>query len=117
MDLKPVTKRTPTNAELRDLRFAFRVAKHVKSNTIVYAKISATVGIGAGQMSRVDAARIAARKAQDAAKEAGKEGAGDQGLGGRLRRVLPLRRRPFSSLSKPALLLSSSPAARCATMK
>ena len=63
MELKPVTKRAPTNAELRDLRFAFRVAKHVKSNTIVYAKDSATVGIGAGQMSRVDAARIAARKA------------------------------------------------------
>src|ERR1700726_1172950 len=71
MELKPVTKRAPTNAELRDLRFAFRVAKHVKSNTIVYAKDLATVGIGAGQMSRVDAARIAARKAQDAAKEIG----------------------------------------------
>jgi phosphoribosylaminoimidazolecarboxamide formyltransferase / IMP cyclohydrolase len=71
MDLRPVTRRAPTNAELRDLRFAFRVAKHVKSNTIVYAKDLATVGIGAGQMSRVDAARIAARKAQDAAREAG----------------------------------------------
>jgi phosphoribosylaminoimidazolecarboxamide formyltransferase/IMP cyclohydrolase len=71
MDLRPVTKRAPTNAELRDLRFAFRVAKHVKSNTIVYAKDLATVGIGAGQMSRVDSARIAARKAQDAAKELG----------------------------------------------
>jgi phosphoribosylaminoimidazolecarboxamide formyltransferase/IMP cyclohydrolase len=71
MDLKPVTKRVPTNAELRDLRFAFRVAKHVKSNTIVYAKDLATVGIGAGQMSRVDAARIAARKAMDAAVAAG----------------------------------------------
>jgi phosphoribosylaminoimidazolecarboxamide formyltransferase/IMP cyclohydrolase len=71
MELKPVTKRVPTNAELRDLRFAFRVAKHVKSNTIVYAKDLATVGIGAGQMSRVDAARIAARKAQDAAEAAG----------------------------------------------
>ncbi len=71
MDLKPVTKRAPTNAELRDLRFAFRVAKHVKSNTIVYAKDLATVGIGAGQMSRVDAARIAARKALDAAEAAG----------------------------------------------
>ncbi|WP_315740655.1 MULTISPECIES: bifunctional phosphoribosylaminoimidazolecarboxamide formyltransferase/IMP cyclohydrolase [unclassified Bradyrhizobium] len=67
MDLKVVTKRAPTEAELRDLRFAFRVAKHVKSNTIVYAKDSATVGIGAGQMSRVDSARIAARKALDAA--------------------------------------------------
>jgi phosphoribosylaminoimidazolecarboxamide formyltransferase / IMP cyclohydrolase len=71
MELKPVTKRAPTNAELRDLRFAFRVAKHVKSNTIVYAKDSATVGIGAGQMSRIDSARIAARKAEDAAKAAG----------------------------------------------
>jgi phosphoribosylaminoimidazolecarboxamide formyltransferase/IMP cyclohydrolase len=71
MELKPVTRRAPTNAESRDLRFAFRVAKHVKSNTIVYAKDSATVGIGAGQMSRVDAARIAARKAQDAAQAAG----------------------------------------------
>jgi phosphoribosylaminoimidazolecarboxamide formyltransferase / IMP cyclohydrolase len=71
MELKPVTKRAPSNAELRDLRFAFRVAKHVKSNAIIYAKDSATVGIGAGQMSRVDAARIAARKAEDAAKEAG----------------------------------------------
>jgi phosphoribosylaminoimidazolecarboxamide formyltransferase/IMP cyclohydrolase len=71
MDLKPVTRRAPSDAELRDLRFAFRVAKHVKSNTIVYAKNLATVGIGAGQMSRVDAARIAARKAEDAAREAG----------------------------------------------
>jgi phosphoribosylaminoimidazolecarboxamide formyltransferase / IMP cyclohydrolase len=71
MDLRPVTRRAPSNAELRDLRFAFRVAKHVKSNTIVYAKDLTTVGIGAGQMSRVDAARIAARKAEDAAKEAG----------------------------------------------
>ena len=71
MELKVVTKRAPTNAELRDLAFAFRVAKHVKSNTIVYAKDCATVGIGAGQMSRVDSARIAARKAEDAAKEAG----------------------------------------------
>jgi len=69
MQLKTVTKRAPSQAELADLRFAFRVAKHVKSNTIVYAKDRATVGIGAGQMSRVDAARIAARKAEDAAKE------------------------------------------------
>src|SRR5262252_8001579 len=69
MALKIATKRAPTDAELRDLKFAFRVAKHVKSNTIVYAKDLATVGIGAGQMSRVDSARIAARKAQDAANE------------------------------------------------
>ena len=57
MQLKTVTKRAPSETELADLRFAFRVAKHVKSNTIVYAKNRATVGIGAGQMSRVDAAR------------------------------------------------------------
>ena len=69
MTLKIATKRAPTDAELRDLKFAFRVAKHVKSNTIVYAKDLTTVGIGAGQMSRVDSARIAARKAQDAANE------------------------------------------------
>ncbi|MBS0247165.1 MAG: bifunctional phosphoribosylaminoimidazolecarboxamide formyltransferase/IMP cyclohydrolase [Proteobacteria bacterium] len=69
MELKVVTKRAPSPAELNDLRFAFRVAKHVKSNTIIYAKDLATVGIGAGQMSRVDSARIAARKAEDAAKE------------------------------------------------
>jgi len=71
MDLKVVTRRTPTNTERRDLAFAFRVAKHVKSNTIVYAKDLATVGIGAGQMSRIDSARIAAHKAQDAAQAAG----------------------------------------------
>jgi phosphoribosylaminoimidazolecarboxamide formyltransferase / IMP cyclohydrolase len=71
MTLKTVTRRAPTAAEQRDLAFAFRVAKHVKSNTIVYAKDLATVGIGAGQMSRVDSARIAARKAEDAAREAG----------------------------------------------
>ena len=70
MQLKTVTKRAPSDKELADLRFAFRVAKHVKSNTIVYAKDRATVGIGAGQMSRVDAARIAVRKAEDAAKDA-----------------------------------------------
>src|SRR5690348_11668250 len=69
MALKVVTKRAPTESEMRDLIFAFRVAKHVKSNTIVYARDLATVGIGAGQMSRVDSARIAARKARDAAAE------------------------------------------------
>jgi phosphoribosylaminoimidazolecarboxamide formyltransferase / IMP cyclohydrolase len=71
VELQVVTRRAPTAAERADLRFAFRVAKHVKSNAIVYAKDGATVGIGAGQMSRVDAARIAARKAEDAAKAAG----------------------------------------------
>jgi len=71
MELKVVTKRQPTAEELADLKFAFRVAKHVKSNTIVYAKDGATVGIGAGQMSRVDSARIAAWKAEEAARAAG----------------------------------------------
>ncbi|MCI1243727.1 MAG: bifunctional phosphoribosylaminoimidazolecarboxamide formyltransferase/IMP cyclohydrolase [Acetobacter fabarum] len=69
--LKVVTKRVPTEQEMQDLIFAFRVAKHVKSNAIVYAKDCATVGIGAGQMSRVDSARIAASKSEEAAKAAG----------------------------------------------
>ncbi|MEM8744278.1 MAG: bifunctional phosphoribosylaminoimidazolecarboxamide formyltransferase/IMP cyclohydrolase [Pseudomonadota bacterium] len=71
LDLKAVTKRAPTEQELNDLKFAFTVCKHVKSNAIVYAKDGATVGVGAGQMSRIDSARIAAWKASDAAKEAG----------------------------------------------
>jgi phosphoribosylaminoimidazolecarboxamide formyltransferase/IMP cyclohydrolase len=70
-DLRVVTRRAPTPAELDDLMFAFRVCKHVKSNAIVYAKSGATVGIGAGQMSRVDAARMAAWKGEAAAKAAG----------------------------------------------
>jgi len=70
-DLKIVTRRAPTPAEMADLRMAWRVAKHVKSNAIVYVKDGATAGIGAGQMSRVDSARVAARKAEDAAKAAG----------------------------------------------
>lgn len=69
--LKVVTKRAPTEKELNDLLFAFAVAKHVKSNAIVYAKDLATVGIGAGQMSRVDSSRIAAWKAGEAAEKAG----------------------------------------------
>jgi len=71
MDLKVVTQRTPTPQEMSDMRFAFTIAKHVKSNAIVYAKNGATAGIGAGQMSRVDSSRIAAHKAADAAKAAG----------------------------------------------
>jgi phosphoribosylaminoimidazolecarboxamide formyltransferase/IMP cyclohydrolase len=70
-DLKIVTKRKPTESEMRDLLFAFRVAKHVKSNAIIYAKDGASVGIGAGQMSRIDSSRIAAWKAGEAAKAAG----------------------------------------------
>jgi phosphoribosylaminoimidazolecarboxamide formyltransferase/IMP cyclohydrolase len=69
--LRVVTKRAPTAAELADLAFAWRVCKHVKSNAIVYARDGVTVGVGAGQMSRVDSAMIAARKAEDAARAAG----------------------------------------------
>ncbi len=67
-NLKVVTKRQPSEQELDDLLFAFKVAKHVKSNAIVYAKNGSTVGIGAGQMNRLDSSRIAARKSDDAAK-------------------------------------------------
>ncbi|MFN6951260.1 MAG: bifunctional phosphoribosylaminoimidazolecarboxamide formyltransferase/IMP cyclohydrolase [Albidovulum sp.] len=70
-DLRVVTKRAPTQAELADLLFAWKVAKHVKSNAIVYVRQGATVGIGAGQMSRVDSTRIAARKSADMAEALG----------------------------------------------
>jgi phosphoribosylaminoimidazolecarboxamide formyltransferase / IMP cyclohydrolase len=70
-DLKVVTKRAPSEQELKDLMFAWTVAKHVKSNAIIYVKDGATVGVGAGQMSRVDSTRIAARKAQDMAEVLG----------------------------------------------
>jgi len=69
-NLQVVTKRTPNAQELSDLLFAFRVAKHVKSNAIVYAKDGATVGVGAGQMSRIDSSRIAAQKSVEAANAA-----------------------------------------------
>jgi phosphoribosylaminoimidazolecarboxamide formyltransferase/IMP cyclohydrolase len=72
-ELKVVTKRQPTNKELADLLFAMRVVKHVKSNAIVFAKDGATVGIGAGQMSRVDSARIAVLKAEEIGREAGRK--------------------------------------------
>ncbi len=65
-DLRVVTRRAPSEAEIQSMLFAWRVCKHVKSNAIVYARDDATIGIGAGQMSRVDSARIAARKATDA---------------------------------------------------
>jgi phosphoribosylaminoimidazolecarboxamide formyltransferase/IMP cyclohydrolase len=71
LSLKVVSRRPPTPRELANLKFAFAVAKHVKSNAIVYAKDGASVGIGAGQMSRVDSARFAALKAQHAAEAAG----------------------------------------------
>ena len=70
-DLKVVTKRQPSEKEMADMLFAWKVAKHVKSNAIVYVKDGATVGVGAGQMSRVDSCRIAARKAQDMAEVLG----------------------------------------------
>jgi phosphoribosylaminoimidazolecarboxamide formyltransferase/IMP cyclohydrolase len=68
LDLRVVTKRQPTATEMEDMKFAYKVAKHVKSNAIVYARDGQTAGIGAGQMSRVDSARIAAIKAEEAAK-------------------------------------------------
>jgi len=71
LDLRVVTKRQPTTSELEDMKFAYKVAKHVKSNAIVYAKDGQTAGIGAGQMSRVDSARIAGLKAEEAAKAMG----------------------------------------------
>ena len=79
-----VTRRAPTEAEWGDLLFAWRVAKHVKSNAIVLARDLATVGIGAGQMSRVDSVRLSLEKAQVPGAR----------LGARQRRLLPLRRRP-----------------------
>jgi len=72
-DLKVVTKRAPSEQEMADLLFAWKVAKHVKSNAIVYVRDGATVGVGAGQMSRVDSCRIAARKAEDMANDLGLE--------------------------------------------
>ncbi len=70
-ELTVVTKRAPTEQELADCRFAWTIAKHVKSNAIVYAKDGATAGVGAGQMNRLESARIAAWKAKDAADKAG----------------------------------------------
>ncbi|MBC7476554.1 MAG: bifunctional phosphoribosylaminoimidazolecarboxamide formyltransferase/IMP cyclohydrolase [Pseudorhodobacter sp.] len=70
-DLRVVTKVQPTESQMADMLFAWKVAKHVKSNAIVYVKDGATVGVGAGQMSRVDSTRIAARKAQDMAQALG----------------------------------------------
>jgi phosphoribosylaminoimidazolecarboxamide formyltransferase/IMP cyclohydrolase len=74
-DLRVVTKKAPTEAQMADLRIAMKVAKYVKSNAIIYVKDGATVGIGAGQMSRVDSSRVAHSKAIDAARAAGVEGA------------------------------------------
>ena len=70
-DLTVVTKKAPSAAQMADLLFAWKVAKHVKSNAIVYVKDGATVGVGAGQMSRVDSALIAAKKAERMAEALG----------------------------------------------
>jgi len=67
-ELKVATKREPTAAELADLKFAWKICKHVKSNAIVFAKDRATLGVGAGQMSRVDSVKIAVMKAQNSLK-------------------------------------------------
>ena len=83
VELRVVTKRAPTEAEMKDLQFAWKVCKHVKSNAIVFAKDGATLGVGAGQMSRVDSAKIAIAKAQTFAA---------RNRGG-VRRVLPVPRR------------------------
>jgi phosphoribosylaminoimidazolecarboxamide formyltransferase/IMP cyclohydrolase len=79
LELQVVTERAPTAAELADLRFAFAVCKHVMSNAIVFAKDGATVGIGAGQMSRLDSVAIAVRKASEVAAAAGAGTPGTQG--------------------------------------
>jgi phosphoribosylaminoimidazolecarboxamide formyltransferase / IMP cyclohydrolase len=78
-DLRVVTKKSPTDAQMADLIFAWTVAKHVKSNAIVYVRDGATVGVGAGQMSRIDSTRIAARKAQDMAEVLGLDHAPTEG--------------------------------------
>jgi phosphoribosylaminoimidazolecarboxamide formyltransferase / IMP cyclohydrolase len=78
--------------ELADLQFAFRVVKHVKSNAIVYARDGATVGIGAGQMSRVDSSRIATWKSGEASRAAGLEASGNR-IGGGVGRLLSVPRR------------------------
>jgi phosphoribosylaminoimidazolecarboxamide formyltransferase/IMP cyclohydrolase len=70
-ELRVVTRRAPTNAEMADIEFAFRVCKHVKSNAIVFCRDGAVVGVGAGQMSRVDSARIAVLKSDEARLAAG----------------------------------------------
>ncbi len=74
-DLKVVSKRAPSQQEMEDLKLAAKIAKHVKSNAIVFARNGASVGIGAGQMSRIDSTQIALRKSKDAARAAGEKGA------------------------------------------
>jgi len=106
-DLKVVTKRAPTDAELADLLFAWKVAKHVKSNAIVYVKDGATVGVGAGQMSRVDSSTIAALKAERMAQDLGLDETPAIGSV-----VASDAFFPFADG-----LLAASPVARCATTR
>ena len=109
-DLKVVSKKQPTPQQLQDLLFAWKVAKYVKSNAIVFCKDGMTMGVGAGQMSRLDSARIASIKA-----------AARQAVAGRARwsRAMPSSRSATGSTWwwTPARPASSSPAARCATRK
>ena len=95
MQLRTVTKRAPSEAELADLRFAFRVAKHVKSNTIVYAKGRATVGIGAGQIEPRRCSPNCRQEGGGRGERAQASRTPDQRLGGRIRCVLSLPRRSF----------------------
>ena len=106
--LQVATRRQPTEAEWADLRFAWRIAKFVKSNAIVYARDGATVGVGAGQMSRVYSTRIAAHEGR-------RRRAQRQGRGHGLRRVLPVPRQPRRSPPNSASAPSSSRAAASAT--
>ena len=109
-DLKVVTKKQPTPEQLQDLLFAWKVAKFVKSNAIVFCKDGMTMGVGAGQMSRLDSARIASIKAAACRPVAARHGGGQ-------RRVLPVPRRPRRGGGRRARPASSSPAAACATRK
>ena len=115
MDLRVVSKRAPDAREWRDLKFAFRVAKHVKSNAIVYARDGATVGIGAGQMSRVDFARIAAIKAAEAGERRGPPGKPREKAPSSPRMRFFLSPMAFSPPPKRAPRRSFSRADRCAT--
>ncbi len=92
-DLRVVTKAQPTPEQMTDLRFAWTVAKHVKSNAIVYVRDGATVGVGAGQMSRLDSALIAAKKAERMAEALNLAEPPTRGQCRRVGRLLPLPRR------------------------
>jgi len=116
LELKVVTKRAPTARELDDMKFAFKVGKHVKSNAVVYAKDGQTAGIGAGQMSRVDSARIAALKAEEAAKALGLAVPMTHGSAVASEAFLPFADGLLSMIAAGATRLSSR-AARCATRK